>query len=633
MTDDVLIQAFIYLCAAVVCVPIAKHLGLGAVLGYLLAGVFIGPHLLGLVGTEGDHVMHFAEFGVVMMLFLVGLELRPALLWQLRRPILGLGGAQVVGTIALVSGAAIALGVAPKPALAIGMVLAMSSTAIVLSTLGERGLLKAAGGQASFSILLFQDIAVIPILAIFPLLAADGAASAVSEGDGRPGWLVALLVIGSVVFVVLSGRFIIRPMFRFLAAVKLRESFTAAALLLVVGIALLMQVVGLSPALGTFLAGVVLADSEYRHELESDIDPFKGLLLGLFFISVGAQIDFPLIIDAPGTIAGIVAGTMALKLVVLYGAARLFRLSRSARWLVAVGLAQIGEFAFVLLSFGLQNRIFTDAIASPLVAAVAISMVLTPLLFIALERGILPAVTETDPPRPHDTIEDADAPVVIAGYGRFGQIAGRILRANRIGCTVLDLDPEMVDVLGRLGIKAYYGDASRLDLLRAAGCERARLFVLAVDDAAECTRIAEQVRKHFPHLHIVSRARDRPHYLELRHLGVDSVHRETFAAGYEMGIEALRRLGYRSHTAHRLARRWRDHEEREIEELVQLRGFDSDMFIERMRRAIDEAERLMRDEDPIVYDERDAAWDNESLRADVHPDAAARDRAASDELP
>jgi monovalent cation:proton antiporter-2 (CPA2) family protein len=633
VTDDVLIQAFIYLCAAVVCVPIAKHLGLGAVLGYLLAGVLIGPHVLGLIGTEGHHVMHFAEFGVVMMLFLVGLELRPALLWQLRRPIVGLGGTQVAGTVALAYGASIALGVAPKPALAIGMVLAMSSTAIVLSTLSERGLLKTAGGQASTSILLFQDIAVIPILAIFPLLAADGAASAASQGDGRPGWLTALLVMGSVGCVVLSGRFIIRPMFRFLAAVRLRESFTAAALMLVVGIALLMQVVGLSPALGTFLAGVVLADSEYRHELESDIEPFKGLLLGLFFISVGAQIDFALIVGTPGTIAGIVAGTMLLKLAVLYAAGRVFRLSRSARWLVAVGLAQVGEFAFVLLSFGLQNRIFSEAVAGLLVAAVALSMVLTPLLFIALERWILPAVTETDPPRPQDTIEHADTPVVIAGYGRLGQITGRILRANRIACTVLDLDPEMVDVLGRLGIKAYYGDASRLDLLRAAGCERAKLFVLAVDDAAECTKIAREVRKHFPHLDIVSRARDRPHYLELRNLGVKSVHRETFAAGYEMGIEALRRLGYRSHTAHRLARRWRDHEEREIEELVQLSDVDRAVFIERMRRALDEAERLMREEDPVVYEERDAAWDNESLRADAHPDAAASDQAASEEMP
>ncbi|HUS68046.1 MAG TPA: monovalent cation:proton antiporter-2 (CPA2) family protein [Kofleriaceae bacterium] len=626
MTDDVLLQAFVYLCAAVVCVPIAKRLGLGAVLGYLLAGVVIGPYVLGLVGTEGHHVMHFAEFGVVMMLFLVGLELRPALLWELRRPIVGLGGVQVAGTAAAAAGIAFALGVELKPALAIGMILAMSSTAIVLSTLSERGMLKTSGGQASFSILLFQDIAVIPILAVFPLLAtAAPEAAQAADGDGRPAWLTALLVIGSVSGVVLAGRFVVRPGFRFLAMTRLRESFTAAALLLVVGIALLMQLVGLSPALGTFLAGVVLADSEYRHELESDVEPFKGLLLGLFFISVGAQIDFELIAADPARIGGIVAGTMLLKLAVLYAAGRLFGLGRPARWLVAVGLAQIGEFAFVLLSFGVQSHIFGDDVAKPLVAAVAISMVATPLLFILLERWILPSVTDSEPDRPHDTIAHADAPVVFAGYGRFGQIVGRILRANQIQCTVLDLDPEMVDVLGRLGVKAYYGDASRVDLLHAAGCARAKLFILAVDVPEESLKIAEEVRKHFPHLRILVRARDRPHYFQLRQTGVAHAYRETFGSAYEMGVQALRELGYRHHQAHRLARRWRRHEEREIEELAALWGSDLDTYFATARRGMEEAERLMRDEDPQVFQERDAAWDNESLRADHEPDAAACD--------
>ena len=621
MTNTVLFQAFVYLCAAVVFVPVAKKLGLGAVLGYLLAGVVIGPYVLGFVGGEGHHVMHFAEFGVVMMLFLVGLELRPAVLWQLRRPILGLGGCQVVGTVAAVAAIAMALGVAMKPALAIGMVIAMSSTAIVLSTLGERNLLKTEGGQSSFSVLLFQDIAVIPILAIFPLLGA--AEVGASSGDDRPAWMTALLLLGAVAGVVAAGRFVVRPVFRFLAEVQLRESFTAAALLLVVGIALLMQQVGLSPALGTFLAGVVLADSEYRHELEGDLEPFKGLLLGLFFISVGAQIDFALIGDDPARIAGLVAGAMTVKLLVLYGLARLFALGRPARWLVALGLAQVGEFAFVLISFGLQSGVFGADVASPLVATVAISMVLTPVLFIVLERVVLPRVTDdATEPRPHDEIADADSPVVFAGYGRFGQIVGRILRANRIPCTVLDLDPEMVDVLGRLGVKVYYGDASRLDLLHAAGCARARLFVLAVDDAAEATKIAETVRKHFPNLTILARARDRVHYFELRRLGIEHVQRETFASAYETGIEALRRLGYRAHTAQRLARRWRAHEEREIEELAELWG-QGETYFARARRAIEEAERLMRDEDPQVYEERDAAWDNESLRADNRVDAAA----------
>jgi glutathione-regulated potassium-efflux system ancillary protein KefC len=627
MTDSVLAQAFIYLCAATIFVPIAKRLGLGAVLGYLIGGVIIGPFFMGLVGTEGHHVMHFAEFGVVMMLFLVGLELRPALLWQLRRPILGLGGLQVAATGAAIAAASVALGVALRPAIAIGLTFAMSSTAIVLSTLTERGLLKTRGGQSSFAVLLFQDISVIPILAVFPLL---GSAAATTVTDltseaGRPAWLSALVVIGAVAGVIAIGRFVVRPVFQFLARAKLRESFTAAALAIVVGIALLMLQVGLSPALGTFLAGVVLADSEYRHELETDIEPFKGLLLGLFFISVGAQIDFGRIASQPFAIAGLVLGTMLLKLAVLHALGRIFGLDRPARWLLAIALAQIGEFAFVLLSIAVQDRIFSPALAGTLVATVAISMVLTPPAFILLERVILPRVTDGGDQRPQDEIIDADSPVVIAGFGRFGQMVGRLLRANRIPLTILDLDPEMVDILGRLGIKVYYGDASRVDLLHAAGCEHARLFVLAVDDAAVATRIAESVRQHFPHLTILARCVDRPHYFALRKLGVRKVFRETFGSAYETGIEALKHLGYRAHTAHRLARRWRDHEESVIEELGDLWRDDRATYFQRAKGALEEAERLMRDEDPTVYADRDAGWDNESLRADTQVASAAVD--------
>lgn len=619
MSDSILFQAFVYLAAAVIFVPIAKRLGLGAVLGYLIGGVVIGPYVLGFIGTEGHHVMHFAEFGVVMMLFLVGLELRPALLWQLRKPILGLGGLQVATTAVLVGGAAMAFGVGWKPALAVGLTFASSSTAIVLATLAERGLLKSSGGQSAFSVLLMQDIAVIPTLAVFPVLgvAAVTEVTDVTSEAGRPAWLSGLFVLLAVAGVVAIGRFVVRPLFRFLASAQLRESFTAAALMIVIGIALLMQQVGLSPALGTFLAGVVLADSEYRHELETDIEPFKGLLLGLFFISVGAQIDFALIGAAPLTITGIVLGTMTLKLIALYGLGRMFRLDRPARWLLAFSLAQIGEFAFVLLSFGVQNHVFTEAFASPLVAAVAISMVLTPPMFILLERYVLPRVASTVEARPQDEVhDDHEAPVVIAGYGRFGQMVGRILRANRIPVTILDLDPEMVDVLGRLGVKVYYGDASRTDLLHAAGLSHARLFVLAVDDKAEATKIVENVRHHFPNIPIIARCRDRQHYWELRALGVKKVFRETFSSAYETGIEALIQLGYRAHTAHRLARKWRDHEERVIEELGELWNQDRESYFQKVRTGLDEAERLMRDEDPRVYRERDGGWDNESLRAD-----------------
>jgi len=626
MSDSVLAQAFVYLLAAVIFTPIAKRLGLGAVLGYLVAGIVIGPWLLGLVGSEGHLVMHFAELGVVMMLFIVGLELRPALLWQLRRPIVGLGGLQVVITAAIVAVAAIVIGTSWRPAIAIGLTFAMSSTAIVLSSLEERGLLTTSGGQSAFAVLLFQDISVIPILAVFPVLGISIATKVVdvTSEAGRPAWVSGLLLLGAVVAIIAFGRFVVRPAFQFLARARLRESFTAAALTIVVGIALLMQQVGLSPALGTFLAGVVLADSEYRHELETDIEPFKGLLLGLFFISIGAQIDFGLIASRPLEIAGIVVGTMLLKLVVLHALGRLFRLDRPARWLLAFALAQVGEFAFVLLSFGVQERVFSQDLASLLVAAVAISMALTPLAFIALERWVLPRVTESDAERPQDEIEHADSPVVIAGYGRFGQMVGRILRANRIQMTILDLDPEMVDILGRLGIKVYYGDASRSDLLEAAGCGRARLFVLAVDDRAEATKIAEAVRRRYPNLTILARCVDRPHYWELRRLGVKQVFRETFGSAYETGIEALRELGYRAHTAHRLARKWRDHEERVLEELGEVWGSgDRDTYFARTRGAMEEAERLMRDEDPTLYATGDAGWDNASLRADPHPDAAA----------
>jgi monovalent cation:proton antiporter-2 (CPA2) family protein len=587
----------------------------------LIAGVVIGPWMLGLVGSETDTLMHFSEFGVVMMLFVVGLELRPALLWELRRPIVGLGGAQVVCCAALITGGFLAFGTDLRPAIAIGLTFAMSSTAIVLSTLAERGLLRTSGGQATFSVLLFQDISVIPILAVFPVLGI-AAAGAVEEG-GRPAWQSALMIPGAVIAVVAIGRYLVRPLFTFLAGAKLRESFTAAALLIVIGIALLMQVAGLSPALGTFLAGVLLADSEYRHELETDIEPFKGLLLGLFFITVGAQIDFGLLGPSgePLMVAGIVIGTMTAKLLVLRLLGKLFGLDRTARWLLAFSLAQVGEFAFVLLQFGISNRVFDAEFAKPLVAAVAISMVLTPPLFIALERWVLPRVAERGAKREQDVITHADAPVVIAGYGRFGQIVGRILRANGFPLTILDLDPGIIEMLSKLGVKAYYGDASRLDLLHAAGCEKAKLFILAVDDPDETKKIAEQVRHSFPNLNIIARCRSRTQYWDLRQLGIKHVFRETFAASFETGIMALRVLGFRAFTAQRLATRWRQHEEMLIEEALAPRFDDDATYWERARAGMEEAERLMRQESPNQLG--DDAWDNETLRADQHVDAAA----------
>ncbi len=625
MTDSVLFQAVIYLLAAVIFVPIAKRLALGSVLGYLLAGVAIGPFGLHLVGHEGHDVMHFAEFGVVMMLFLVGLELRPSLLWQLRRPIFGLGGAQVVVTAGAVTGVGVLLGFDWRLSAAVGLTLAMSSTAIVLSSLSERGLLKSAGGQSAFSVLLFQDVSVIPILAAFPLLAVV-AVAAVPEAGGRPAWQQALLVFGAVAVVVVAGRYVIRPVLRKVAETELRELFTAFALLLVCGIALLMQKVGLSPALGTFLAGVVLADSEYRHELESDIEPFKGLLLGLFFISVGADINFALMLKSPLLIAGLVFGTMALKFAVLMGLGRLFGLERPARWLLALSICQIGEFAFVLFSFGAQTGAIPADVGGPLVAATAVTMLLTPLVFVVLERFVLPRVSASAPKREHDQIEHGDNPVVLAGFGRVGQVIGRLLRLNGFGVTVLDLDSDIVDVLRRLGQQVYYGDASRPDLLHSAGCAKAKLFVLAVDEPDKSIEICELVKRHYPQLRILARARNRTHYYRLLKLGLPPSHifRETMGTSLEMAVRALTDLGVRAHTAQRRMLRWKEHDEAALEKMAEAVGTAS--WMDLARKILAEAEKSMELEFQGKQGarEHDAAWDNEPLREGVRAAEAAR---------
>ncbi|HEX9660173.1 MAG TPA: monovalent cation:proton antiporter-2 (CPA2) family protein, partial [Rhodothermales bacterium] len=460
--DGFFFQAFVYLAAAVVAVPIAKRLGLGSVLGYLLAGVAIGPFGLELVGQEGQDVMHFAEFGVVMMLFVVGLELEPTLLWRLRTPILGLGGLQVLATALLIMGAALVLGLPWQAAAAVGMTLALSSTAIVLQTLNEKSLMKTSGGQGSFAVLLFQDIAVIPMLALFPLLAIHGETASIGHGDathgattwiaGWPGWMQTLAVLASVAVIVVAGKYLTRPIFRAIAATRMREVFTAAALLLVIGIALLMTQVGLSPALGTFLAGVVLANSEYRHELESDIDPFKGLLLGLFFIAVGASIDFRLILESPWLIAGLVLAVIAVKFGVLFGLSRVFKFSLDQGFLLAFALPQVGEFAFVLFSFANQEGVLGTVITGPLVAVVALSMALSPILMLIYERVIQPSVgTTMAQEREADAIEEKH-PVLVAGFGGFGSTLGRFLRANGVAATVLDLDSDRVDLLRKLGL-------------------------------------------------------------------------------------------------------------------------------------------------------------------------------------
>jgi monovalent cation:proton antiporter-2 (CPA2) family protein len=619
VSGDFLTQAFVYLTAAVIAVPVARRLGLGSVLGYLLAGAAIGPFGLELLGAEGEDMMHIAEFGVVMMLFVIGLELEPMRLWRLRGSILGMGGLQVLITGALMAGAALALNLPVPAAIAIGMTLSLSSTAIVLQTLAEKDLLQPAGGQASIAVLLFQDIAVIPMLALFPLLATGAAhhgGDAHAAGTwiaGLPAWLQTLAVLGAVALVILSGRFLMRPAFRALARVRLREVFTAAALLLVVGSALLMTRVGLSPALGAFLAGVMLANSEYRHELEGDIEPFKGLLLGLFFIAVGASVDFALIGTRPGMIAGLVAGILLVKFAVLFGIARGFRMSLDQSLLFALALPQVGEFAFVLFSFANQEGVLDTATTSPLVAAVAISMAATPLLLIINERVLMPRLgTRERVERDADTI-DRESPVLIAGFGGFGSSVGRLLRANGIPTVVLDIDSDRVELLRKLGLKVYYGDASRLDLLRAAGAERARLLVLALDSPERTLEIVGIVRKHFPGLTIMARAFDWEDAHELIAAGVTHVYRQSLDASLRMGTDALRMMGFRAYQARRAADQFMRWDEKAMVELTQQRS-DEGSYLQAARQRIEDLERRMIADLEAVDEDRDAGWDAESLR-------------------
>ncbi len=615
--DNFLFQAFIYLLAAVVSVPLAKRLGLGSVLGYLIAGIIIGPFVFNFAGMGSDDVLHFAEFGVVMMLFLIGLELRPELLWRLRGPILGLGGLQVVVTTLVIFLIGYLFGFTWKISLAIGLILALSSTAIVLQTLNEKGLMKTEAGQSSFSVLLFQDMAVIPILALLPLLAAPilgftrhSPEELHPDGftiEALPGWQEAIIVALVIATIIIIGRFLVRYVFRFIAETRLREVFTAFALFLVIGIALAMQIIGLSAALGTFLAGVVLADSEYRHELETDIEPFKGLLLGLFFISVGASIDFNLLRQEPYLILGLVAALIVIKLVILFILGFVFKMRRSQNYLFAFSLAQGGEFAFVLFSFATQNSVIPIPMADTLILVVALSMGLTPILMILNEKLLQPRFSTLDQRPESDSIDEKN-PVIIAGFGRFGQIVGRLLHANNIGTTVLDSKPSQIEMVRRFGYKVFYGDASRLDLLHSAGADEAKLFVLAVDDKDKALEIAETVKKHFPNLEIVARSFDRRHTHELMNLGVKVIHRETFNSALELGASALKLLGFRNYQAHRAALIFKHHDEKSLVDLHEHWGDEEAFLIQTRLKNQDLLELLSSDEED-KEENMDHSWE------------------------
>lgn len=546
------IQAFIYLLAAVIAVPLAKRLGLGSVLGYLVAGVVIGP-VTGLVGQEASTIQHFAEFGVVMMLFLVGMELDPKALWAMRVRLVGLGGLQV--TLTAAAGMAVAwwLGLQWQTALTVGLIFALSSTAIVLQTLNEKGLAKTEGGRSTFSVLLFQDIAVIPMLALIPLLALPelmGESDSVTSHDtglslvaSLPGWAHALVVVAAVAAVIVGGYYLSRPMFRYVVRSGLREVFTATALMLVIGIAALMSLVNLSPALGAFLAGVVLANSEFRHELEANIEPFKGLLLGLFFITVGAGINFEVLVAEWGTIVSLGAAVIVVKALILLVLALIFGIHGSNGWLFTLGLAQAGEFGFVLLTYSVQNHVIATDTSQILSLVVALSMFLTPLLFIVYDRIVLPRYRRSkNNDREADTI-DEQAPVIVAGVGRFGQIVCRLLRANNIPIVVLDLEIEQIENVRRINIKSFFGDASRSDLLETAGIGQARLLVVAIDDRDRAIKLVAHVKKFFPGVWVLARAFDRGHGYQLREAGADDVVSETYHSALELGGHALTAMG------------------------------------------------------------------------------------------
>lgn len=607
--ENFFFQAFVYLAAAVITVPISKRLGLGSVLGYLIAGVIIGPFGLRLVGQEGEDVMRFAEFGVVMMLFLVGLQLQPELLWRMRVPILGLGGLQMIANVILLSGIGMMLGLAWQQALAISLILPLSSTAIGVQTLTERGLMKTDGGQSAFSILLFQAVAIIPILALLPLLSTNPAAvsQTAQSGNTLAGWQQTLLVMTTVGGIVVGGRFLMRPVFRFIATTRLREIFTATALLLVVGITLAMQAVGLSPALGTFVAGVVLAESEYRHELMSTVEPFQSLLLGLFFLSVGASINFNLILAQPLLIFGLIVGVSLLKSGVLIGLGKLFKLDLNQSILFAFALVQGDEFAFVLFSFAAQSKVLSENLAGSLIAVVALSMLLSPLFMIAYDRLIAPRfISRSDRQQEADHIDDNENAVIIAGFGRFGQIVGRLLIANGYPITVLEHNPAQIELLRRFGWKVFYGDASRIDLLHAAGAQQAKLLVIAIDDSEQILHIVNLARQHFPNLKILARAIDRSHAYELIRRGVDVIHRETFGSALDMGVEALKLLGVRSYKAHRAAQTFRKHDEEALNELAFVE--DHTTLMARSRQLAELLEQILQSDEREANHEIDRAW-------------------------
>ena len=578
-----LLQGIIYLGAAVLAVPISKRIGLGSVLGYLLAGIAIGPWGLGLIG-EVETVLHFAEFGVVMMLFLIGLELNLDKLMAMRMPIFGTGGLQVTLTVAAVLAIGLLFGVDWHLALVAGMGIAMSSTAIAVQTLVERGALVQPAGQAGFAVLLLQDIAIVPLLLLLAVLAPNAMAP-------QMDWPSVAKAVGLIALIVVGGQRLLRPLLRYIANTGLREIFIAFALFLILGVALVMQSVGLSMGLGAFIAGVLLADSEYRQELELDIEPFKGLLLGLFFIAVGMSVNLGLVWQQPLFILGLALGLVALKIALLYPLARFFGQARADAWLFALTLSQIGEFAFVLFSAAAQQQLLDTYSAGVLNAVVALSMLTTPLLMLAY--GWFARRNLNRETRPYDVVE-TQRPVIIGGFGRVGQVITRLLNGIGIPPTVIEHDPNQIEVVRQFGFKAYYGDITRPDVLRAAGIAQARLLVLAIDDPEAALRTARWVRQHYPQVRMLARVRNRTHAFDYIDLEIGAV-RETFFSSLRLGEMTLRELGFGPLQAHRTVRRFRKHDEAMLRESHPMRH-DLQQMVAHSHRSREDLARLLRQE-------------------------------------
>jgi glutathione-regulated potassium-efflux system ancillary protein KefC len=553
-----LTDALIFLAGAAIAVPLSKRLGLGSVLGYLAAGTAVGPWGLKLI-ADVESTLHFAELGVVMLMFVIGLELQPSRLWELRRSVFGWGSAQVVGTAVALGAAALAFGLGWKPALVVGLGLSLSSTAFALQLLAEKDQLATDHGRAAFGILLFQDLAVIPILAALPFL------SPIERISTEPGWLSAVKILLALGMLPLAGRFVLRPLFKLIASSHTQELFTAVALLIVLGTAALMSQVGLSMALGAFLAGVLLADSEYRHELEADIEPFKGLLLGLFFMAVGMSVNWGLVFERWGLILGLVLGLTAVKFAALFALGKTVLGTHRSALSLAVVISQGGEFAFVLFGLAAGAQIMDGELSELLVAVVTLSMAVTPLLYASYTRWLEPRLAK-GPSRAFDVAPESATPVVIAGYGRVGQVVGRVLSAKGIQYTAIDASPEHIDFIKRFGAKVFYGDASRLDLLRSARVGESKVFVLAIDDVQASLRTAQAVKEHFPHVAIFARARNRQHAYQLRALGITNLMRETLLSSVEMTFGVLQSLGLSFSEARSSVDRFREYDEKMFEQ-------------------------------------------------------------------